>query len=541
MKRQLNVFIILFAVLICETGFSQEVLLSPEETYYDFLALGGEIKRPYLNYRALSDSKWNYAAGGDMWAGKNLGKTEKVGDDFSYRLYGPSGFASYNTNRPYGQNDGALWQGRGLNASVSAGARVEYLGVEFTVLPEAVYSQNDEFRLMPTNWTWGDAKIYGFPWYAHAKKPIDAPQRFGDDRQYNVSPGDSEIRYTWETLTVGFGAQNVWLGPAVLNPVILSNNAPPFPKLDFGLRRQRVTIAGAYLGDVEGRIFVGRLTESKFFDDDDKNNHNMLQGLGLSYAPSFMEGFTIGLNRVMLSKWDDSDNYKGIGRLLLPDSGDSGGDTFDQRMSFTVEYLFPSVGFDVYFEYGMDDGMTRSRMIRNLFHAGAYTVGARKRFALASWLKGVVEFEASEFEASRDYIAAQSYTTFYSHSIIKQGHTNEGQYMGAGIGSGGNSQYLGVKFFYPAGYFNVFTQRQSVNADYDWFNLYKTSPSEESVPMDRLKTIFSLGLGNYVILGEHVGFSQSVVWSNILNPYYEADALTNIQSFYFSCGLKFIL
>ena len=41
------------------TAGAQEVLLSPTENYYEFLALNGSLERPYLNYRTLSDSDWD--------------------------------------------------------------------------------------------------------------------------------------------------------------------------------------------------------------------------------------------------------------------------------------------------------------------------------------------------------------------------------------------------------------------------------------------------------------------------------------------------
>jgi hypothetical protein len=91
---------------------------------------------------------------------------------------------------------------------------------------------------MPSNYD----SSYGYFWgYAH-NVGIDAPQRFGDRPFFVYDWGDSEIRYTWKTLTIGFGTQAVWLGPAYLNPILHSNNAPSYPKFHIGLRRQQLTI-----------------------------------------------------------------------------------------------------------------------------------------------------------------------------------------------------------------------------------------------------------------------------------------------------------
>ena len=59
MKHSIKYSIILTWTLFGAAAlFSQESLKSTEEEYYDFLSLQGITKRPYLNYRTLSDSDW---------------------------------------------------------------------------------------------------------------------------------------------------------------------------------------------------------------------------------------------------------------------------------------------------------------------------------------------------------------------------------------------------------------------------------------------------------------------------------------------------
>ncbi|MDD4489814.1 MAG: hypothetical protein PHD30_04855, partial [Paludibacter sp.] len=120
---------------------SQEKLLSAIESYYDFLSLDGYAERPYLNYRTLSDSKWsatepekNYWAEQIKFGSLNKSKT--------LRIFGPELFVSYNGASPYGQNDGLLWQGKGINAYLSAGIRYEKKGWEITFKPELSFSAN---------------------------------------------------------------------------------------------------------------------------------------------------------------------------------------------------------------------------------------------------------------------------------------------------------------------------------------------------------------------------------------------------------------
>jgi hypothetical protein len=127
--------------MLCYAGgllYSQEALKSHEEDYYDFLALQGLTERPALNYRTLSDSLW--AIDGDAahpWRDRNLGTTRFFFNDaLRLKIYGPGLFMSANTAAPYGQNDGALWQGRGFNTSLTGGFRLEAYGIEATFKPQ---------------------------------------------------------------------------------------------------------------------------------------------------------------------------------------------------------------------------------------------------------------------------------------------------------------------------------------------------------------------------------------------------------------------
>ncbi|MCR4952658.1 MAG: hypothetical protein K6A43_01170, partial [Treponema sp.] len=154
LKKLIAFFI---AAFFAVNVFSQEALKSVEEEYYDFLSLTGITERPTLGYRTLSDSVWNYNENVSdeitdeivthPWKNLNLGKTftlwqykkadsnwftKGIPESLKLKIYGPEWFNSYNTATPYGQNDGALWQGRGYNTSLTAGLRLEGYGFELT-------------------------------------------------------------------------------------------------------------------------------------------------------------------------------------------------------------------------------------------------------------------------------------------------------------------------------------------------------------------------------------------------------------------------
>ena len=183
---------------------------------------------------------------------------------------------------------------------------------------------------------------------------IDLVQRFGNKSFTNFDLGDTEIRYTFHTFTVGFGFQSPWLGPSYINPMLGSNNAPTYPKFDIGFRKTKLVIPGLnwYIGDFEARIWIGQLTESDFFDNNDTIDKTLLNGFNISFTPSFWKNFTIGATKVCLTKWGNN-FWKYINPFYS--SNDVNGIGEDQKASIYATVLFPSVGFEIYGEIGIDD------------------------------------------------------------------------------------------------------------------------------------------------------------------------------------------
>lgn len=482
---------ILFISALMNTVFAQEVLKSIEEDYYDFLSLNGITERPTLGYRTLSDNVWLFnevesfeenedgtftkvhipgkECDGNVWKNNNLGTswtlwqpsnpasnwfTRGIKQGLTVRVYGPEWFNSYNSSIPYGQNDGGLWQGAGYNTALTAGLRIEGYGFELTFKPQLSWSQNKAFDI--------NSNIYPNP-YSYSfnsgtvNTPIDLVQRYGDSSFFNYDWGDSEIRWSWHSFTMGFGTQNPWLGPAYLNPMLGSNNAGGYLKFDIGLRKTKIIIPhfGWDLGYIEGRIWIGQLNESSYFDNNPANDKRMVTGLSASYKPSFIPGFTIGLNRIFMNSWNP-ENIKYIFRLFTL-SGSNGyltGNDEDQKFSLFAEWNFSKIGFTVYGEYGCDD--FSSDFTTNPFHTAIYTIGLKKTIPIklknAEDLQSELIFEWNNFEMSQDFQLQWQYLGFYAHGALTQGYTQNGQILGAGYCWAGNSQLLQYKVYYKKGF-----------------------------------------------------------------------------------------
>lgn len=539
--------------------FAQESVKSLEEEYYDYLSLVGEVERPYLGYRSFSDSVWNVREDSvHPWMNNNLGTTFKyvdlsnsrdnfylkgVNPYISLKYYGPEWYNSYNTKNPYGYNDGGLWQGAGYNTALTGGVHFEAFGFEASFKPQLSFSQNKAYDYIPgVSWK-GLENCSPFNYYSQAGGSIDLVQRYGDSPFFNFDFGDSELRYTFYNWTIGFGTSNPWLGPAYVNPMLGSNNAGSYPKVDIGLKKTKLVMPWDeyYLGDIELRASCGMLSESKYFDQNPENDRTMLNMLSIGVSPSFIPGLTVGGNRIIISSFN-FDSLKYFGRLFTyVRDNDETGPGEDQKISVYFDWLFPSVGFEVYGEYGMDDfSMDRKS---NLFHSGIYTFGFKKDIPLWKSAKennvtSMLVFEFNNFEMSQDFHFQWGYAGYYSHSRIMQGYTNNGQILGAGTGYYGNSQYLAYEVYYPKGKTMLFFQRSCPDNNY----IYNKTIGELSEPdageyFSNNVAFLDFGLQSSYFITSSFIVNGSIVYDLIHNWKYERGY--DIKNFHFELGLKY--
>lgn len=528
---------------------SQEKLLSAIDSYYDFLSLDGYTERPYLNYRTLSDSKWSATEPGkNYWVEQiKFGSSNK---SKILKIYGPELFVSYNGASPYGQNDGLLWQGKGINAYLSAGIRYEKKGWEITFKPELSFSANREFEFMPPNPVYtGDlyfnkADIYGY----HGVYFIDAPQRFGNKSLVHFGWGDSEIRYSAKTFTVGFGTQYLWLGPAKLNPIMHSNNAPSYPRFDIGIRPTRIRFGNWNAGKIEARLWLGQLHESAFFDHEEENDFRLFTGLSVAYAPSFLKGLTISANRNFLCEWKYKSIFSVGDLFYIPMNIHGGRDTWDQRASIGFSYLLPESGFEVYSEIGLNDySPGLDGYIRYPFRSLVYTSGMRKSLPVNVFgksFRGELMVEVTDLEVSQDFQFDWP-STFYAHHQIKQGYTNRGQWLGAGNGTGGNSQYLGFKLYHQKGNIGIYIHRSNPDNDY----IYQTSIGTENTPsvkenIKNFKAVMSSGINGIYFIRPGIQLRAGISYIVEHNPLYKTiswDETSKKPSVHIETGIIYTL
>ena len=541
-----KIFLLFFISALSINLFSQEALKSTEEEYYDFLSLQGLTDRQYLNYRTLSDSVWVINNEQHPWEENNISSDftlfepeikstnyiiSGLNQNVQLKVFGPEWFNSYNTSTPFGQNDGALWQGRGYNTSFTTGFSLKAYGFSITIKPQLHYSQNLHYDIMP---------VSGNNPYKYFYGSIDAPQRFGNKSLIGFDFADSEIRFTWRALTVGFGTQSIWLGPAHENALLHSNHAASYPKFDAGIKRTSIIIPGLNwnLGEIEARMWIGYLSESDFFDTDESNNHNQIVGYTVSYYPPFLKTLTLGINKVCVTKWNDPNHFKYLNPFFKQNTLNTKFGE-DQKASFTASWLFEKVGLEIYGEIGVDDflsdGLALYGYARYPFHTITYTVGLKEAFPISkkNQVYGLINFEWNHTEMSQDYQMWGAYNFGFHHQIT-QGYTNEGQWLGSGIGYGGNSQKLTFTLYHKLGYGKLYIGRN--NPDNSYIYQMCVTQNENEVAhkyFTAFKANFYVGIDTLFFIQKSFSISAGFMYNLVINPLYNPG-----YSFISTNGLK---
>ena len=278
--------------------------------------------------------------------------------------------------------------------------------------------------------------------------------------------GQSNISAVFGPVKIKFGTENMWWGPSISNPIMMSNTAPGFPHLNVGTAQP---IRTKY-GDFEFNSIWGQLGESDYFENIPSSDKRYIVGLTFGYRPSFLEfmrGFSIGLGRILYRDWPNGglefgDIFLGLKKVdptaTVTSSGAVNADT-DQYLSLDLRWFFEESGAEFYFEWVRNDFQEQE-------HGSFFTLGLQKSFksALAIYRFGL---EHTSLATTRTREITDS-GDIYTHPVIRQGFTHEGQLLGAPIGPGSKSQLLRIGRFNEKGKLGFSINRIRFNDNYFW-------------------------------------------------------------------------
>jgi len=380
-----------------------------------------------------------------------------------------------NSDLPFGQNDGAMWAGKGYNFRVLAGALATFGPVKIVAVPELVSSSNYRMSINPIDLRFArpipsSRSQFSSPFNV-VPYSIDFPYRMGDSAVHEIYPGQSSVTVGAGPMEIGASTENEWWGPAIKNPILLSDNAPGFPHAFLRTGRALVSPIGVF----EGRWIVGGLHESDYFDTDSSNDVRFLSSIGLSWKPKPTSGMTFGIAR---SVYGPSTGYgnafshvfdfiKSTGHpnaLPADDSTMTPGD--DQIFELFGRWVIPGYGLETYLEWARAEMPSSLRdFLVQPNHTRGYTAGLQ-------WVHPVSKTEANfriqgeltNVEQSSSY-RFRPIGSFYTSRAVIQGYTNEGQMLGAAVGPGSSGEFIAMDYMHPSFMIGANFARNRVNND----------------------------------------------------------------------------
>lgn len=368
-----------------------------------------------------------------------------------------------NSGFPLGENDGAVWAGRGLTAAADALVAGRIGPLTLVLAPIAFVSQNAAFALRPNG-------LSGRGAFADWRNPgaIDLPQRFGAGAYATIDPGQSEVRLDAYGASVGVSTANQFWGPATDFPLILGNNAAGLPRLFAGTSEP---VRLWKLGAVHTQMFWGASQPSPYAPPLDSNPIRMASGIVAVFQPGGMRGVELGGTRFFHMLRDRFVLHRSDFTLpfsFLLRSGNSAqqqlvarGD--NQLASVFARFVSPSDGMEIYAEFGREDYSASVRQFLQFpDHDSGYLIGGRK-----VWRRPheAVSLRAEVLNTRITNLGlSSSQAPWYVHGQSTQGHTQRGQLLGAVNGYGGGGSVVALDRYDRDGRFSVEWERMVTQA-----------------------------------------------------------------------------
>ncbi len=451
------------------------------------------------------------------WAQSMRGPEKRIANFFDVGIYAPELTNTFNSELPYGENNGAAWYGRGLTTEFQGGVYLTSDYLTLTFRPHLSYTQNRDFpkpRFIPTDED-------GNPRYRAIFANIDMPYRFGPESYSDFDLGHSSARIHYKSIEAGVGTEPLWWGPGVQYALMMSNNAPGVRQLFFGTRDPLQIPFN--IGSLEFRWVWGWPEDSEYFTRND--NERFMNALNFSFSPSFMPGFTVGLTRTFhqyipeegLELSDYISILEAFQKTSLKSSQNQGGnDVKNQLASVYFRWAFPESNAELYGEYFREDHSWDFRdFLMQPDHDRAYTIGIQKIVESDRIDFVKINAEINSLVPNRiDDVRPQTY--YYRHSRIVQGHTNGGEVLGAAVGPGSGSQYLGAEGFWGDGMLGLFVQRVEDN-DFFHYEYYDTnSPNPPTSDIYRHRINLNIGLKGAYKTGPLL-LNAQLIWNKNYN------------------------
>lgn len=410
------------------------------------------------------------------------------GKPFKFKILPVTILTQYTTHHPFSLNDGAMIPAKGFETMASAGvyAKIGPLSIQFR--PEFVCAENKPFDGFPEA-----HPVAVWSAYYEFNANIDLPERFGDVPYTRFFWGQSSIRLNLGPASIGLSNENLWWGPGFRNSLLMSNTTPGFTHLTLNTTRPVKTPIGSF----EAQLIAGRLESSGYYlPVPDTNNPGYrsyymqpkpsdwryMNGVVFTWQPRWVQGLFLGATRVFeVYRKDMGTKFSDYLPVILPLSKERSGEQVsedsksNQIASVFLRWLWQKERAEIYIEFGRDD---HAWNLRDFFlepeHSSAWIAGFRKMIPFNHKPEQYIQVavELTHLENSRVGMLYRTSGPWYLHSVVKQGYTQMGQLLGAGIGPGSNLQTLDVSWVKQLSVIGFRLERYVHNNDFHYLAIH---------------------------------------------------------------------
>lgn len=345
----------------------------------------------------------------------------------------------YNTDRPYGWNNGSMIAARGMQYRLRFGLFYHSKYVEANLQPEYVHASNQSYTY---------SSLYGYPTNGPYKRSF---------------LGQSYAMVKLSNLGLGFSNENLWWGPGQNGALILSNNAPGFGHLFVKTTKPIQTP----LASLEFQVIAGGLDQDTTLVSESfaqkpapyTRKWRYLSGVVVSLQPKFIPGLHLGFIRafqfygnsidtsrsVFLEKYIPAVNAFFKKKINTQADAPGENDQSDQVASLFLRFLLPKSHFEFYAEYGFNDFKDNLRdLVQDVQHSSAYLAGFTKVIPVSAKRYYAINGEVVQMAQSSNFVVRNA-GNWYTSSALNQGLTHVNQILGAGSGLGNNVQSLTIE------------------------------------------------------------------------------------------------
>jgi hypothetical protein len=362
-----------------------------------------------------------------------------------------------NSHHPYGWNDGAMIPAKGLQTLITMGVFAQYGIFSIQFSPEVILATNPQFETFNKN-----QYDVVFARYYDIYNNIDLPVRFGTSAYARIFWGQSSLRLNFKSVSVGLSTENLWWGPGIRNSLLMSNTAPGFKHFTLNTLRPLKTAIGSF----EGQVIAGSLSNSGFppLEPDNKyfgtdlyvpkpNNWRYLSGIIITWQPKWVPGLFLGFDQSSQMYGKNLNGFKdylpffsSVKSSTAPDAPID--QNKDRRSSLFMRWLWQQEHAEIYFEWGHNNAsndLYQSSLVPE--DSRAYIFGIRKILPFNSSKDEniLIGIEVTQLQETSLLKISEGQEWYVSKSI-RQGYTNNGEVLGAGIGPGANLQSVNISW-----------------------------------------------------------------------------------------------